>query len=84
MAWRYRVLGIMGLDNHPTKAPVAVDEDEHYIPAYGPGGLGQYTGPALCVTVYPHWRSAPREDNFCRRQLTRIPPPPIISNNCSF
>lgn len=80
LSWRYRVLGSMGFLDHPIRQGFN-HQDVLYPGALGPGGQA---GPAVCVTNFDVWESGTPNDNFCKKQLTRIPAPPIIPNIAPF
>ena len=71
LAWRYRVLGAMGLRNPPH-------------PAFANGPLveqpmfSQNRPPSICVTYRPNWGEVSRENNLCRVPSVRIPPLPRV------
>ncbi|MCB0362230.1 MAG: Tad domain-containing protein, partial [Bdellovibrionales bacterium] len=67
LSWRYRVLGTLGLDNHPIRQNLTSE-----VP-YPNTDL-----PSVCVTYSPIWKSVANGENLCRRLNNRIPPLPSV------
>lgn len=72
LAWRYRVLGTMGLFRAPSpRHPVWTGEtsDTVYTPA---------AKPAVCVTYKPTWLEVPEDESLCNQENLKIPPLPEV------
>lgn len=70
LAWRYRVLGTMGLYRNQVH-PVWSGEmsETPYPPA---------VRPSLCVTYKPTWQEVPEGENLCNSPNLKIPPLPEV------
>lgn len=76
LAWRYRVLGTMGLyqqDPHPV-----VTGD------IGDSAYSQGDRPTVCVTYKPTWQEVPPNENLCNKPNLRIPPLPEVQVIAGF
>lgn len=77
LAWRYRVLGTIGMiDNqytHPTHTGNTSDTLYPYAQA-----------PSVCMTYQPNWQEVPAGENLCRRPDVRIPPLPQVKVIAGF
>jgi hypothetical protein len=71
LAWRYRVLGTMGLYQAGVVHPVwsGAMDDTAFPPA---------VTPSLCITYKPTWQEVPDGENLCNRENLRIPPLPEV------
>jgi hypothetical protein len=67
LAWRYRVLGTMGKDEHPVRKNITSDT---LYP--------DTERPTTCVTYYPIWKGVAQGENLCRQSLINIPPLPNV------
>jgi hypothetical protein len=76
LAWRYRVLGTMGLYRN-TVHPVWSGEMNEA--AFGPA-----VRPSLCVTYKPTWQEVPDGENLCNTENLRIPPLPEVKVVAGF
>lgn len=70
MAWRYRVLGTMGLYRNTVHPVWSGEMNEE---AFGPA-----VRPSLCVTYKPTWIEVPDGENLCNTENLRIPPLPEV------
>jgi len=70
LAWRYRVLGTMGLYQ---EAPNPV-----WLNDISDAAFSQGERPSLCVTYKPTWIEVPDNENLCNRPNLRIPPLPEV------
>ena len=77
LAWRYRVLGTLGLFNGNPHPVWTGDMSEA---AYPPG----MTAPTLCITYKPTWKEVPEGENLCNRENLRIPPLPEVKVIAGF
>ncbi len=72
LAWRYRVLGSMGMSRpeyiHPARRGDTVEES-YFIGQYG-------TNPPTCVTYAPNWVEVNPQENLCNDPNLQIPPLP--------
>lgn len=77
LAWRYRVLGTMGIYNGNAH-PVWTGDmgDNPWPPAAD--------RPSLCVTYKPTWKEVPDGENLCNRENLRIPPLPEVKVIAGF
>ncbi len=77
LAWRYRVLGTMGLYQAANVHPVWSGNmaDSPFPPA---------VTPSLCVTYKPTWTEVPEGENLCNRENLRIPPLPEVQVIAGF
>lgn len=76
LAWRYRVLGTMGLYRsavHP------VWSGESTEAPFGPAER-----PSLCITYKPTWKEVPDGENLCNETNLRIPPLPEVKVIAGF
>ena len=76
MAWRYRVLGTMGLyrnDVHPVWSGEMNEEP------FGPA-----IRPSVCVTYKPTWQEVPDGENLCNQVGLKIPPLPEVKVIAGF
>ena len=70
LAWRYHVLGTMGLyQQEPSPVWTGETGDTEY---------SQGRRPSLCITYKPTWREVPENENLCNRPNLRIPPLPEV------
>lgn len=78
LAWRYRVLGTMGLTNpnHPTRTQNL--NEELFPPA------GYDPPPAVCVSYRPTWQEVAEGENLCRVRNQHIPPLPVVTPIAGF
>lgn len=67
LSWRYRVMGTMGLDDHPVRSNLTTE-------ALFPGT----ESPAVCITYAPTWKNVQEGQNLCRNFNNRIPPLPQV------
>lgn len=77
LAWRYRVLGQMGLDRDVTRHPMWSGATDDVI--YGPGSIA----PSVCMTYTPIWEEVQKE-NLCNRVNLKIPPLPRVAQLAGF
>lgn len=78
LAWRYRVLGSMGLyqqDPNPVWTGDLTDS---------PYGQGMGLKPTVCVTYKPTWQEVPANENLCNRPNLKIPPLPEVKVIAGF
>lgn len=76
-AWRYRVLGTLGMERNPFKHPTLTGEKSE----------SQYefaVKPALCVTYKPTWVEVPNNENLCHSEGLEIPPLPQVQVYAGF
>ena len=77
LAWRYRVLGTMGLDRpgfaHPTRSG-----DKTEAP------YSEAQKPVVCVTYSSNWAEVPKGENLCNRPNIKIPPLPEVKVIAGF
>ncbi len=76
LAWRYRVLGTMGLYQD---APNPVWQDDVSDTQYSQG-----LRPTVCVTYKPTWQEVPPNENLCNKPNLRIPPLPEVKVIAGF
>ncbi len=72
LAWRYRVLGNMGLSGsnvHPAKVPATATVDVLYPPG---------EGPSVCVYYSDIWDDVPKTENLCKDLNQTIPELPDV------
>lgn len=81
LAWRYRVLGTMGLDQgeylHPARPRGNMGYDRGEVPY-----AAAQDNPGICVGYQPIWLDAPSKENLCNTPEKTIPPfpvPPVIA-----
>ena len=78
LAWRYRVLGIMGYYKAPTpKHPVWSGELGEVV--YPPA-----TRATVCITFRPTWLDAPENESLCNTENLRIPALPQVKVIAGF
>lgn len=76
LAWRYHVLGTMGLyQEQPSPVWTGNMSDTEY---------SQGRKPSLCVTYKPTWQEVPENENLCNRPNLRIPPLPEVKVIAGF
>ena len=74
LAWRYRVLGSMGLVRHPARNNPPFNEQNFFVPHIAP------LYPSIC-TMYAFWEEADPRENLCKRPYFSIPAlPPVVVN----
>jgi len=71
LAWRYRVLGQMGLDRTAQKHPVWINDTSDT--PFPPGER-----PSFCMVYKPTWQEVPENENLCNTENLRIPPLPEV------
>lgn len=76
-AWRYRVMGTMGMIEANTAHPTHTGDisDSVWAPA---------VAPSTCVTYQPNWKEVPPDENLCRRPDVHIPPLPEVKVIAGF
>lgn len=77
LAWRYRVLGTLGLQDAPYTHPA-------YVNATTEAPFPWSATPAICVTYWPIWKGSPANENLCKRVNINIPPLPTVQNLAPF
>jgi len=77
LAWRYRVLGTMGLYQAGVVHPV-------WSGAMGDSPFQPAVTPSLCVTYKPTWTEVPEGENLCNRENLQIPPLPEVQVIAGF
>ena len=76
LAWRYHVLGTMGLyQQEPNPVWTGNISDTEY---------SQGRRPSLCITYKPTWQEVPLGENLCNRPNLRIPPLPEVQVIAGF
>lgn len=77
LAWRYRVLGTMGIyrDTEPHPARTGALADTAYPPA---------ATPSLCIVYKPTWDEVYDNENLCNQPNLRIPPLPEVQVIAGF
>lgn len=76
-AWRYRVLGTMGMIDNGSVNPAHTGSTTDTL----------YQGaaaPSLCITYQPNWQEVPPAENLCRHPDVRIPPLPQVKVIAGF
>ncbi|MCB0411507.1 MAG: Tad domain-containing protein [Bdellovibrionales bacterium] len=76
-AWRYRVLGTMGLERAPQTHPSRAGDlsETQYDMA---------VRPSVCVTYQPIWQEVGKSENLCNRTGLSIPPLPQVQVFAGF
>ena len=77
LAWRYRVLGTMGLDRNGVKHPVWQGDTSE-------APFTQAITPSVCVTYKPTWIEVARGENLCNTTNLRIPQLPQVQVIAGF
>jgi len=77
LAWRYRVLGTMGLDRGSYRHPVK-SGDKSEAP------YAEAVKPVVCVTYSENWAEVPKGENLCNKPNIRIPPLPEVKVIAGF
>ena len=77
LAWRYRVLGTMGLYRN-TVHPVWSGNVSETV--FAPAA----NSPAVCVTYKPTWLEVPSNESLCNQVNLRIPPLPQVQVIAGF
>lgn len=77
LAWRYRVLGLLGLDRNGNDHPVRTGDtaDTVFKPAQTP---------ALCMMTHAFWEEAPENENLCNVPNLSIPRLPEVKVIAGF
>lgn len=77
LAWRYRVLGTIGMIDSSSVHPSHTGNvsDSVYQPS---------VRPSMCMTYQPNWREVPSGEDLCRRPDVNIPPLPQVHVIASF
>ncbi len=70
LAWRYHVLGTMGLYQQEANPVWTGDMSETEY--------SQGRRPSLCIAYKPNWEDVPEGENLCNRPNLRIPPLPQV------
>ncbi|MGZ3721966.1 MAG: TadE/TadG family type IV pilus assembly protein, partial [Bdellovibrionales bacterium] len=78
LAWRYHVLGTMGLYRAPSP-PNPVWSGEVTDTVYPPA-----VKPVVCVTYKPTWKEVPDDESLCNTENLRIPPLPLVKVIAGF
>ncbi len=77
LAWRYHVLGTMGLDRGATTHPTRTGDISENI--YQPA-----VKPSVCVSYRPTWLDVPKDENLCNHENLHIPPLPQVQVVAGF
>ncbi len=77
LAWRYRVLGTMGMERSGVRHPVWMGDTSE-------SPYAQAVTPSVCVTYKPTWMEVARGENLCNTPGLRIPPLPQVQVIAGF
>ena len=78
LAWRYHVLGTMGLYRQPSE-PNPVWSGDMTDTVYPPS-----VSPSVCVTYKPTWKEVPDDESLCNTENLKIPPLPEVKVIAGF
>ncbi len=67
LSWRYRVLGTMGLTDHPVNLNITTEAPHPRTEI-----------PSVCVTHFPTWKNVKEGENLCKKHENKIPPLPQV------
>ncbi len=86
LAWRYRVLGAVGIQQAPYAHPALTGEiaEELYTAGFDTSGGGLITDPPVCVSHSVIWRNVDPQQNVCNRTDLAIPPLPRMQIAIGF